>query len=140
MIRLKISTADRLMSLYIRERDGWTCQRCFAKYPPPTTSLQNSHFFGRTMKSVRWDPDNCDSLCHGCHRYWEKEDREGYRTFKVRQLGEKRFDLLTLRAHQPQRVDEKLVAIWCREQLKKMGANPGRGPALFIPKDGGNAE
>jgi len=31
--------------------------------------------------------------------YWEKEDREGYREFKIKQLGQKGFDELNLRAH-----------------------------------------
>jgi hypothetical protein len=51
------------------------------------------------MESVRFDPDNADTLCHGCHRYWEKENREAYRDFKVKQLGQDGFDRLTVRAN-----------------------------------------
>ena len=110
-IGIKISALDKVFSLYIRKRDKWTCQRCHKVFTPPTNVLQCSHFFGRTMKSVRFEPFNCDALCYGCHRYWEKEDREGYRAFKVKQLGERGFNLLTLLAHQPCAPDYKLLMI-----------------------------
>jgi hypothetical protein len=116
-IGIKISALDKLFSTYIRTRDNWACVRCLKRFKPPTNVLQCSHFFGRTMKSVRFEPDNCDSLCYGCHRYWEKEDREGYRTFKVKQLGQSRFDLLTLLAHQPGAPDYKLLTIGYKKLL-----------------------
>ena len=74
------------------------------------------------MKSVRFDEANCDTLCFGCHRYWEKEDREAYRDFKVRQLGEKGFDLLNMRARTPDKsIDEKLIAMYYKKKLKEYG-------------------
>lgn len=81
--------------------------------------FHNSHFFGRRMFSVRWDEQNCDALCHGCHRFWEKEDRESYRAFKVRQLGENDFKALDLRAHTVnKKTDPRLVCLTL-EELKK---------------------
>ena len=88
---MKILRADSLFSKYIRQRDGH-CVRCGS-----TQALQCSHYFGRTRWTVRFDPMNCDCLCYGCHRLWEKEDREAYRRFKVNQLGQDGFeDLCTM--------------------------------------------
>ncbi len=123
--RVKIDLADRLFSLYIRYRDNWTCQWCW-KYDPPQlgdpSGLQNSHFFGRGMESVRFDEENCVTLCAACHQYWGSTNREDYRAFKIRQLGQRRFDLLTLRAHTRAEKDRKLVIIYYREKLRQMGA------------------
>jgi hypothetical protein len=121
--KMRIDQADRLFSLWIRHRDDWTCQRCQKKCLAGSASLQNSHYFGRTKLSVRFDPLNCDALCFGCHRIWEKEDREGYRVFKIRQLGQKGYDLLQIRANTIDKsIDRKLIAMYYKQELQKMGA------------------
>jgi hypothetical protein len=102
------------------------CVRCGNKLP--IARLQCSHYFGRTILSVRWDEANCDALCYGCHRYWEKEDREGYRVFKIKQLGERGYILLQIRAHTLDRsLDERIIALYYKQQLLKKGVS--------IPKD-----
>ena len=117
---LKISKLDALFSKYIRTRDKWTCQRCSKKFTPPTQALHCSHYFGRGKKSVRFDPGNADALCYGCHHYWEKEDREGYRVFKINQLGQRGYDLLTLYAMTPQKPDTKLLTIYFTKLLEEL--------------------
>ena len=116
--RIKIRPSDKLFSLFIRNRDQM-CMRCMKKLP--IEELQNSHYFGRTMKSVRYDEENCDSLDFGCHRFWEKEDRESYRQFKVKQLGQRGYDLLCLRANTPAKIDEKAIVMYYRAKLQEMG-------------------
>lgn len=98
-------------------RDNWTCCRC-GRYE--YKGLQNSHYFGRTKKSVRFDEENCDALCYGCHRFWEKEDREAYREFKINQLGEEGFYKLQSRANTPQKQDEKLIAKYYAEKVRQL--------------------
>lgn len=121
-----ISKSDYYFSLFIRNRDNWTCKRCGAYDPPRPEAaykshMQNSHFFGRTMEPVRFDEQNCDTLCHGCHRYWEKEDRVGYQAFKVKQLGQQGFDRLVFRAYKGPRVDRFYIALFYYKKLKAMG-------------------
>lgn len=123
---MKITRADYYFSLFIRSRDGWVCQRCGASDPPRPavfykSHLQNSHYFGRTMLPVRFDEDNCDTLCHGCHRYWEKEDREGYRAFKIKQLGESRYNRLDYRAHKGSSPDRFFISLYYYKKLTEMG-------------------
>jgi len=90
---LKVDKFDSVFSKIIRSRDNWTCVRpkCKKQHLPPTNALHNSHYFGRTRYSTRFDEENCDALCHGCHRYWELSNREEYRDFKIKQLGEDGF-------------------------------------------------
>lgn len=97
-MRIKIDPADVLFSKLIRERDNWTCQFCGTEYTPPTSGLQCSHFWGRGHKATRWDPDNCDALCYGCHARHEGNKQGFYRDFKMKQLGKKRYDELAKRA------------------------------------------
>lgn len=96
-MRIKIDKADIAFSKYIRTRDNWTCQRCKTKYPEKHQGLHNSHYFGRGNECIRFDPANCDALCWGCHQAWDN-NKEDYRDFKIKQLGEKGFKDLRRRA------------------------------------------
>jgi len=126
---IKIDPADKWFSLYIRERDNWTCKRCGRKYDRDIPNqLQNSHFYGRANESTRFDPENCDSVCYGCHNYWENTNHESYREFKINQLGKKRFDLLTLRRSQYKRKDRKMEAIIWREAYRQLCKEKGVEP------------
>lgn len=53
-----------------------------------------------------------------------------HRDFFLKRLGQTRLDALEVRAHTPQRVDEKLIALGLKETLKRMKIYSGRGPAL----------
>lgn len=96
----KLFPADIAFSAYIRGRDKWTCQRptCGKVYTPPTKALHCSHYFSRGKWATRFDPENCISLCYGCHSYWDKAGKSEYEDYKYEQLGEKAFNGLTVRA------------------------------------------
>jgi len=122
---VKSDPADRLMSIWIRTRDK-QCMRChspviFNEKGVPK-SHQNSHYFGRRREGTRFDPANCDTLCHGCHRLWETEDREEYREFKVKQLGQKRFDELNLQSRAYHKKDRETERLYWRQKIKELNA------------------
>lgn len=117
---LKLDKADVVFSLFVRTRDDWTCQRCHKKYTPPTNALHNSHYFGRGREGTRFEPDNCDALCHGCHQHWGSADKEGYRAFKIKQLGQKRFDTLTLQANTYTKKDRKMSLLIAKGLLANL--------------------
>jgi len=114
-MKIKLDKADQIFGKYIRLRDG-KCMRC-GKWAEENqdgdriVGIECSHFYGRAKKSVRFDPENCDALCTGCHQYWGSTDTEAYRTFKIKQLGEEGFEKLTIRANMPVRDDRKLAYI-----------------------------
>ena len=95
---MTIQDCDAKFSLLIRERDNWTCQRCNTRFPQGAPNLHCSHFWGRSNKATRFDPDNCDSLCSFCHSIWEDDKQGAYWGFKRAQLGDERFDALEARA------------------------------------------
>lgn len=95
MSGIKRTAADRKFSLMIRERDGWTCQRCGKTYVPPTTALQAMHNFGRACKKcttknpkphvcARLDPSNALAGCYGCHSYLDQNPEAKRNLFRLR--------------------------------------------------------
>lgn len=119
--RIKIGLLDKLFSLYIRQRDNFTCQRCFKQFVPPTSGLHCSHFHGRRKKSVRWDERNAVSFCHGCHVHMT-ENPEEHRAFFLALLGQKNYDRLMLDANMVRKPDTVLIGIKLREKLKLLDA------------------
>ena len=112
--------ADATFSQYIRLRDG-KCVRCHSPVRLNAKGLpishHCSHYHGRRKESVRFDPENCDCLCHGCHVHWGSTDREGYRAFKIKQLGRKRFDALQIRANTYKKKDRNMSYIKAKALL-----------------------
>ncbi len=95
--KIKESDLDKVFSLFIRNRDR------VCKYPlrgPDdyhAGNLQNSHFHGRTARSVRWDEENCDAICGRHHQFLEGRKNAEYADWKLKQLGPERFNELKKR-------------------------------------------
>lgn len=113
---VKLDTADRLFSLWIRTRDGWTCQRCETTYKPPTKALHCSHFFGRRKESVRFEPLNADSLCYGCHQHFTSHPSE-HKAWQIDRKGIDVINKLTVQANSYKKKDRKLEAMYWRQRL-----------------------
>lgn len=112
-MKIKLRQTDTEFSNYIRERDEWRCQRCRTPYDKYSTQdrqgLHCSHYWGRGHENTRFEPDNCIALCYGCHRLWGHGDqRDEYKAFMVRKLGEKRFKTLMVQAHTYKKRDDKM--------------------------------
>ena len=118
--KVKLDKADTTFSKFIRGRDK-RCVRCKSD-----KNLQCSHFWGRGKERTRYDEENCDCLCAGCHRRWEteKEMRNGsmgeYAWFKFEQLGKERYDALKVRAHTYQKKDRKMSLIKSKALLNSL--------------------
>lgn len=67
---LRISKQDRIFSKLIRERAGWTCERCGTQYEAHSAGLHCSHIFSRRALSTRWLPTNAVAHCFGCHLWF----------------------------------------------------------------------
>jgi len=120
-MEIKIDKADTVFSQAIRLRD-MRCMRCHSRVRLNDKGLpvshQASHFYGRGKEATRFDPENVDTLCTGCHRVWGSDDREAYRDFKINQLGQEGFDRLKLRANTYHKKDRKMSLIVAKEFLK----------------------
>jgi len=122
MFKVKIDLADTVFSLAVRTRDGWTCVRCGRVFHGKARrNLDCSHFWGRGRENTRFDPENCDALCKiPCHPLWEKDERNDYEAFKIKQLGQAGFDVLRVRAYTYKKKDRKMRLIEAREYLKQV--------------------
>lgn len=107
-----LHTLDSEFSKWIRKRDGYTCQRCGRTHPENSSGLHASHFIGRANRAVRWDPQNVDAACNGCHQWWETHKATHYRDWKMTQLGEDAFWGLIARSNQ--------VTKWTADQLQEL--------------------
>lgn len=124
MLQIKISPADKWFSLYIRELANWKCEYC----GKVAESLQASHYYGRRAENTRFEPDNVSAVCFFCHQRLGSEDREAYREFMIKKLGEKRFKTLRIQYNTPKKKDRKLSAIiWKKayyDLCKEKGVTP----------------
>lgn len=62
--RGKVKRLDNAFSIYIRNRDNWTCQTCGSR---EKAKLQCGHLFSRVAYSTRWDERNAYCQCSGCN-------------------------------------------------------------------------
>jgi 5-methylcytosine-specific restriction endonuclease McrA len=120
---IKIDPADKVFSEYVRRRDK-RCVCCgrIGQGEKGIGGLQCSHFWSRGNESTRFDPENCDALCAGCHKRWGGDYRKEYEAFKVKQLGIKRFKALDVKAHSTVKKDRKMALIVAKQLLKEITA------------------
>lgn len=119
-MRTKANLLDSAFSKFIRLRDGLCCQRCGKGYTLSDRGLHNSHFIGRGNHQTRYDPENCDALCWGCHQFFETHKATAYRDWKLEQLGEQRFDALIERSRDTKKFDKEAAKAHVAELLKSV--------------------
>ncbi len=120
---IKLDKADKVFSQYIRLRDK-KCMRCKSVVQLNENDLpishQASHYFGRGAENTRYDPENVDCLCASCHKIWGSTNREAYRDFKIKQLGQASFDLLIIRSNTHKKRDREASYLNSKELLKNL--------------------
>ncbi len=121
-MNIKIDKADKIFSQYIRIRDK-ECLRCGssvlfdAKGIPK--SHQCSHYWGRGRESTRFEPDNCITLCFYCHRKWgHGDERDEYKEFMIKRLGQKRFDTLAVQANTYCKKDREMAYLTIKKTIR----------------------
>lgn len=110
-----LSRADAEFSKWIRARDG-KCLKCGG-----SNRLSCSHFWSRSIKALRFEPDNCITLCwFSCHKHgWEKQKHGKYGDFMLAWLGKDRFAELKAIAYDEKRMSQKEAIERC---MKFLGA------------------
>lgn len=97
-MKIKLLKQDILFAKWIKKRDNYTCIRCGRKFDSCNSKemrgLTCSHFWSRRHWNTRFLPENCDSICYGCHSYIESDKQGWYRDFKITQLGQEEYKRL----------------------------------------------
>lgn len=121
---MKLDKADIWFSKYVR-LSQMRCQRCNSPVKlnenGDPVSHQASHFQGRRKEATRYDLDNVDCLCSGCHRYFTAMPYEHVQ-WQIDKKGEQTVNEIILRSNQYVKKDRKLQEmIWKKayEDLKK---------------------
>lgn len=115
---IRIDPADKYFSLFIRYRANWKCERCGTQYEPGSQGLHASHFWSRGKESTRFDPINVSAHCFSCHTILGGNP-ELHREWKLKQIGQQQYNLLTVRAQLHQKKDRKLMAIIWKQEYEK---------------------
>ena len=97
-----VERLDKVFSKYIRLRDAmpsglFRCISC-GKIKP-IEQADCGHFHSRTHMSTRFDEDNCHAECRYCNRF-SADHLSGYRENLIRKIGEQRYLLLEVKAHE----------------------------------------
>lgn len=86
-----VKRLDALCRAITFARDGHRCRRCGSP-----ARIQWHHINSRSIRVLRWDVNNCLTLCAGCHLWWH------HRPFAATDwarsaLGQRAIDLLHAR-------------------------------------------
>lgn len=126
--KVTIDPADTVFSHYIRLRD-MECRRCHSKVKLNNrglpTSHQASHFQGRGKENTRFNPENVDTLCGGCHQYFTANPGEHYE-WQVQKKGQKKIDELILASNMYVKKDRASQRLYWSQRLKEMDNYYGR--------------
>lgn len=123
-MNIKRDPADEWFSKYVRLLAG-ECRRChsWVKYNDKgdPISHQASHFQGRAKEATRFDLENVDCLCGGCHQYFTANPFE-HTQWQIQTKGEDVVNAVVLRSNSYKKKDRKMEAmIWKKayQDLKK---------------------
>lgn len=116
----RIAHLDRMIRLLVLDLAG---NRCEASDVPSVRcggSLQHAHVITRSVKTLRWRPDNGMCLCGGHHMFfWHKEPLAAATWFKAKWPG--RYERLLLMRQAKSRLDLHAEELWLESQLAKRG-------------------
>jgi len=112
---MKIDPADKAFSMYVRLLTG-ECRRCHSpvRYNDngDPISHQASHFQGRRKEPTRFDLENVDCLCGGCHKYFTAMPYEHVQ-WQIKTKGEDVVNAIIIRSNGHKKKDRKMEAmIW----------------------------
>jgi len=101
-----------ICSKVVKQRDNYTCVKCKTTYPEGSRALTCSHFWSSTKWPTKWDLDNLDTLCLGCHTQAEHDKQGWYMSYKLEQLGPALYAEMEIRANQ--------IAKWSQHEKELM--------------------
>lgn len=126
--KTKRRPADTLMSLYIRQKSRWTCERCKKLcrtggewFGDELAQLEASHYYPRGKEGTRFDPRNLTALCHNCHERMGERGNAEYDAFMLKKWGPQVLQELLLLSQPGHKPDDAMVKLWVKSELRKMG-------------------
>ncbi len=133
-MKVRRDKSDILYSLLVRERAGWACERCNARFSEHQRGgLECSHFYTRSRRSVRVHPLNSAAHCTGCHTWlggnplefgkWIEAHLGTKKTLHLQTLSRQ---LVNLKKHDKADIHANLKASWEDMQARRKAGEAGR--------------
>lgn len=116
-----VKELDALLSLYVRTRDGFQCNKCGkSNHLGAAHVLPKGHY-----KRLRFEPDNLMTLCWmPCHEsFWHKRIHEARAWFDEKYPG--RYERLEIASRCAPKTDLKLLLCVWRQEVAKLGGGNG---------------
>lgn len=127
---IKRRLSDQVFSRFIRLRDKRCVFRVKCYGNQNYEELACCHFHSRRKESTRFDPQNCDAGCVKCHYFIDATEtgKQWFREFKLKQLGQRDFDLLQVRSETLTKRDDALMLLYSKELLSEVIADKEATP------------
>ena len=93
-----IKILDKMYSEYLKKKSKGICFKCGRT----SKNAGVSHYFSRKYMGGRWDNDNCDFACWGCHQNQLehfKQPGDFYYNYMIKKLGLADFVKLEMKVH-----------------------------------------
>ena len=117
----KLKPLDDLSSLNKRLMSGGYCKRCWLLGKRDAykgyDKLHNAHFRSRRFLRTRWEYDNTEALCCGCHRYLDDNSVEKNEFF-LEILGLKRYNEIIEQSRNGVKPDKEKIKAKLKESIK----------------------
>jgi hypothetical protein len=119
---IKLRPSDIVFSQYVRLKAG-KCARCgspvqFNSAGMPITH-QASHFQGRRKEATRFDLENVDCMCGGCHLYLTAFPYE-HTQWQIQNKGKQTVEAIVLRSNGHKKRDDKMDKLIWSAALKDL--------------------
>lgn len=94
-----IGEIDKIVSLKVRERDGYRCRKCGRErgFRSDQIRVFHHHIFTKSRLSTRWLLENGVTLCYFCHR-WAHAAGEEFREWVLSWMPKAQYEVLYIRS------------------------------------------
>ena len=130
MSGIKRAPADIAFSLAVREYANHQCENCGRT----DGQMENSHFYGRRHRGLRWEPLNCACLCHTCHMAFTEDPMSHVQWF-TEHSGEGVMEILRDKRNAQYKLakgEEKAIAKHYRQEVKLIQEQRENGEEVTI--------
>jgi len=107
-----IENLKTVTHLIVKVKANFICVKCNKQYKLGDLGITASHFWNSTKWKTKFVFDNIDCMCWGCHNQIEHNKQGWYMQYKLRQLGQKRYNELEQMAYK--------IADWQDYELQDM--------------------
>ena len=101
---------EHLWRIYIRHRDKW--KPCISCWKVNDGTFDCGHYMSRRVKSIKWNPTNCNLQCVYCNRYSSSDTHIKYRQSMLNIYPVEHIEWLESQVFKVHKVTEDDLSYW----------------------------